>query len=421
MTLAPRGHAKTEVLTMAYALWKLAVDVNTRILIVSNTAAQARRFLRQVKGHIQTNELLKAFFPEFARPAVDDRLRPWGSAEISLSSKTSNTKEPNITARGVHGDIIGMHYDIVLIDDIVDEESARSPVQREHLLDWWGMTLVPTLEPGGELHIVGTRYHVQDLYGAFIGTDDKPGQWADVTTISRAIDDEGQALWPDIFPLDELESRKEELGTIRFNAQYQNDVRAMRGAMFKPEWFQYYTELPEGLRPDCYMGVDLAIGTGDQHDYTAIVCVAVDHTGRIWILDAWHGRVSFVHQLEQVQAMYNIWRGDERVKGPHVVAVEKVAYQAAFTQELIRTSSVPVAECIPSRDKVTRAHSLSVHVENGKVFLREGDRLLEDELLLFPEGEHDDLVDALVYSVQASEMGAIQDTPLYIGGDMRVA
>ena len=161
LILAPRGHGKSTILTVAYGLWRAVQNPDRRILIVSATAAQARAFLREIKMHVEGN-------PRFIRAFGELAGEKWTENEIILKSRRRIAKEATVTALGVGGPVIGRHYDIVMLDDVVDEDGASSEHMREKLFTWYRKVLLPCREPRGELHLVGTRYHPRDLYGALI-------------------------------------------------------------------------------------------------------------------------------------------------------------------------------------------------------------------------------------------------------------
>ena len=78
-----------------------------------------------------------------------------------------------------------------------------------------------------------------------------------------------------------------------------------------------------------------------------------------------------------------------------------MAYQAVVVQELLRQTTLPIKGVTPDKDKVTRAQPLALRYEQGLVSHEQLPSWFEDELLAFPQGAHDDSVDALVYAYQA--------------------
>lgn len=89
-----------------------------------------------------------------------------------MSSRRRIAKEATVTAMGVGGPIISKHYDTIILDDIIDEENARTQEQREKMRVWYYKSLLPCLEPEGEIHILGTRYHPYDLYHTLLTSFD---------------------------------------------------------------------------------------------------------------------------------------------------------------------------------------------------------------------------------------------------------
>lgn len=210
-----------------------------------------------------------------------------------------------------------------------------------------------------------------------------------IALIEKALT-EGKALWPEIFPVELLEKRKEVMGQVNFNLQYQNDATLALGTVFRQEWIKHYGTMPDGLA--VYQGVDLAVSAGRFADYFAIVTIGVSPGFKVFVLDAFRARLTFERQLQAVIEK-------ARQFDPVRIAVEATGYQAAFAQTLTSRTPLPVKAVYPHKDKVTRAWRLSALFENGKVFLGRGQKLLEEELLAFPDGEHDDLFDALEMAV----------------------
>lgn len=440
MEIAPRGGGKTNIRTVCRAIYKLAQNPNARVLVGSISERKAKDFGRDIQGRLEGNQLLHVFFPELSKPKKVTSTKPWGVFNMSIEGRTQvGGIETSITIRSVDGDVVGKHFDCMLMDDMVDEKTAKSETLRERMDAWYHTSLLPCKEPGAELHISGTRYHFRDIYGTLIGDEHRPGKWYDRVVVTPAYDENGKSFWSTRFPSNEQEAQeifdalpeykqqlikepfpslpeiKDEMGTAAFNAQMMGDVRAMKGSMFKPEWMNIYTELPPNTGLDSFMGVDLAIGQKTINDYTAIVTVVIDQkTGNIYVLSAWHGRITFHEQEQHIQARYLSTYDDPSVRGPHLVAIENIAYQDAIVQELKRKTSLPVKAITPSKDKVTRASSLSAIMENGKILFKEDHRELLDELLLFPEGDHDDLVDALVMAVDAAKSTSHKAQPMYV-------
>src|SRR3990167_8314222 len=69
MVLLPRGHLKSSVITIGYALWRIAQNPKIRILIANATGPLAVTFLKQIKDHLLKNEKFKELFGDYATGA----------------------------------------------------------------------------------------------------------------------------------------------------------------------------------------------------------------------------------------------------------------------------------------------------------------------------------------------------------------
>jgi len=375
--LAPRGHGKTTVADVLYVLWRVLNDPDARVLVVSNTLQQAKAFLRETAGHL--------LGPELSRVWGGRRGARWTETEIEVPRRRV-AKEPTITAAGTGGAIISRHYDLIVCDDVLDEENTVSAAQREKVRTWFFKTLLPCLEPDGEIHVIGTRWHYADLYGELMEAG-----WP--ARVDRALQEDGSALWPERFDAASLAAIRRQAGTRIFNCQYQNDPSGYEGAVFKYRDFRFYEPggEPEGLQ--VFAAADLAISRSESADYFAFVVVGLDAEGDIYVLESFRDRLTFNGQVE-----YIISRA--ALHSPLRIGIEATAYQQALAQELARRAALPVVEIRDTRDKVTRAWKLAAHFETGRVLLRRDAAELQEELLQFPHGPHDDQVDALGYAVE---------------------
>lgn len=279
-------------------------------------------------------------------------------------------------------------------------------------------SLLPTLEPDGDIHILGTRYNPMDLYEDLI----KSGNY-EVNT-QRAIQIVGGkevSLWGSKFSIERLREIRAESGKIIFNMQYQNDTELAKGRIFKAQYFRYYEEykidydfqtakirikdaegLDHWIKVRLYMGADLAISEEEnsKNDYFVLMAIGVDEDRNVYVLDYVKERLTFNAQLTTT-----ISYGRDKFPMVERVGIETNQYQKALAQELRRLSLLPVININTTKDKVTRAMRRSANFENHKVFFREGMDDLEECLLLFPEVDHDDLFDALDHAMTVADAG----------------
>ena len=418
LQLAPRGYGKSTILTITRAIIEIIRDPNVRILIASNTQLQAEVFLREIKFHLQHNPRVLEYFGAFAS---EDK---WDTREIIVATKTSSAKESTITCVGVGGAVVSRHYDVIIADDIVDEENSRTELQREKVRIWWYKTLLPCLEPEGKLFILGTRYHYLDLYGYLI-----KNEYEYKHQVIRAIEEDGSTPWPEKFSLEWLEERKRQSGSIIFNAQYQNDTSLMKGDIFREEWFRFYDTHPDWERMHFFVGCDpaatrkesiLSRGKAEGDWWTIVVGARqkgdAGYSSEIYLKELWRGRCTkeeYLTKLKEIQSHYK----------PVRVAMETVAAQEYLAQDAEKF--MPVHRMERTKDKVARAYWLQAFFENSQVLFPAKNlvadysiwQALSDELLLFPQGEHDDLFDGLQTMIEGSLL--VESKPIIMSAGPR--
>lgn len=401
LQLCFRGAGKSTVCTEIKAIHLLLKNPNLRILIASKTLQNACGFLKNIKAHFETNQRLEEIFGQYYDPR---RVGKWDEREIEVLPRTIVAKEASITCIGVEGTVVSKHYDIIISDDLVDEDNSRSKLQRDKARTWFYNTLMPTLEPPdtevehrGEHHMLGTRYHYDDLYGHLIDNELKKHH-----QIIPALDSNGRSPWPKKFPPKWFAERRKRSGLIIFNCQYQCDTEAMKGEIFQYDQCQ---QIPEEDWPDhkslrVFMGIDLAISESEQADKFAIVVIGIskDRSG-YYVLDYYENQLRFKEQTKKILEYYRRWR-------PIRCAIETNQYQAAQYQTLKeKNPDIRLKKIQTDKDKITRAWKLSAIFEDNRVFFRKGiQALLIEHMVLFPNHRYKDLFDAFDLSVEASKM-----------------
>jgi predicted phage terminase large subunit-like protein len=397
LVLIPRGHLKSTVVTVGRVLQKIASDPSSRILIANATHNLACSFLTEVKRHLKFNDKFKMFWGDLAKDAPI-----WSQNQITLSS--SRRKEPTVTAMGVESNMTSQHYDMIIMDDLVNAEYVNTQDQIQKTINFYKETL-NLLEPNGEVIIIGTRWHDSDLYGWIMDRDNNV--ISDFETFIRksyegslSTDEEFKALFPKKFSRKHLKKLYEQQGPYIFSCQYQNDPIPAEDADFRRDWFKYYdpTEL-KGRLMNKFVMIDPAISTEKDADYTAIVTVGVDEHKLIYILDVVRKRMKPSDIFDEV---FKIWANYK----PVVIGIEDVAFQKSLQYSLSeemhkRNIYLPLKPLRPAgRNKDQRIRGLQPLYANGRVL--HGKHLtqirnLEDELLRFPRGKHDDIIDAMGY------------------------
>lgn len=394
LQLAFRGSGKTTTLTVCRTIHHIVKNPNVRILLVSKTASLAQNILREVKNHLTDNDVLQRIFGNFHNEAK------WDGSEIIVKGRTSVQKEPTVSVLGIGGQAVGKHFDVIICDDLVDEDNARTVHMRNQLRTWYYKVLHPTLEPHGEMHLVGTRYHFSDLYGHL-----QTNEMSDSTQIIPALDPDGRSPWPEKYPAKWFKQKREQLGVVIFNSQYQCDTEAMKGEMFQMDWMDIVA--PSQVPDDAagYIGVDLAIKQSETADMFAMVAIRVTDNGHIYVVNSYAGHLTFSQQTDRI---LDWWRTGAQGTIPEDrlvrVGIETNAYQAAQYQRLKEADGDIVLKPITTlKDKVTRGWKLAARFEEGKVHIVRGvHHAMVEHLLLFPGGRYKDTFDALDIAVTAA-------------------
>jgi hypothetical protein len=402
--LAPRGHAKSTWLSIIYPIWKIVNDRDIKIIIVSDTGDQAEMFLRLIKDELEANERLIEDYGPFYRKPSSGSPNVWKACDITVI-RSSRAKEPTIICGGTGKRIVGRRADLIIVDDPLNDENTENERQRRKTLRWFRKTLTPIVNPEtGRIIVIGTRKHPEDLH-AELGRSSRYSQH-----IFRAL--EGDIpLWKERWPKERLLREKEEIGTIVFAQEYQNEPVCEERAFFRREWiercYDYQTVLGERFHGEfpVFTGWDLAVVSDRERagerdsDYTVGISIALGDDGARHIIDIYRER-----GLTPGQVLSAI-KERARLFNPHLITIENNLFQCLYEQELINTTDLPVVGHTTGREKMDvfrGVPSLSVYFENGKYRIPRGDErsaqltdILTNELVGLGMEAHDDTVMAL--------------------------
>ena len=209
----------------------------------------------------------------------------------------------------------------------------------------------------------------------------------------KAIRDDGSLFFPEKLSHEFLENTKKTMGSYIFANQYLNEVIPKDKQTFKQEWLLYYNEVPKNVNR--FIFVDPAISQADTADFTGIVVVAVDSDKR------WFVEYSQRFKVTPTELIKILFEFNKRFN-PRIIGIEEVAYQKALLYFLAeemqrRNEMIPIQGVKPPTDKTKEMRILSLvpRFEFSRIFLNQGMTNLELELLKFPRGAHDDIIDAL--------------------------
>lgn len=383
--VAPRGFAKSTLVSLAYILHQVLFRKVRFVVLLSDTASQAERFLDTIKAELEGNETIQALFGNMEG-------RKWTSSEIELAIGVK------IMATGSGGKMRGIKYnqyrpDLIIVDDLENDELVKNKERRNDLELWYEGAVIPTLDPSGRLVIIGTILH----YDSLLSKLSKDPQYTQL--FYQAITN-GRSLWEERMSYEKLIRMKKSF-TSRglldvFQCEYMNQPISDENAIFKKEWFKYYSDNDIDYRfLNKVIAVDLAIGQKTSSDFSVVMVGGMNDRNEIYILEYSKGRYTPIEVIKEIFRLAKKW-------GVPTVGIESVAYQKSlryFVEEEMRRSGhfFMIEDLRPDADKERRIRSLQPRYATQSIYHRPNMTDLEEELLLFPKSAHDDLSDTLYY------------------------
>lgn len=221
--LMPRHSIKSQIITVGHSLWKLVKNPNLRILIYSDSQTKASGFLSGIKSHIEgkaPNSKFREMYPKWEtqpRGGDADNKGTYTDSRIVISARTYEQKDPTIDTGGIDTSKTGMHFDIIFFDDIVSDANTTTKVQMDKVHACYKKAL-SLLKPGGEVFIVGTRWHFGDAYGRIIDDNKERDNFSVFIRDAEMLNKDGKLLFEDV-GLDQkfLDYQRQEQGSYLYS------------------------------------------------------------------------------------------------------------------------------------------------------------------------------------------------------------
>lgn len=421
--LLPPGSMKSKLLNL-FVTWCFGRHPKWNILHIGHSTQFAEdNFGRQIRDLMNT--------PEYSSIFSETRIKK----DVKAAGRWETTQGGKYFAGGVGVHIAGRRGTIVVCDDVVSEQTAYSDLERPKINAWYVPGLRTRLLPGGSEIIVNTKWHLDDMSGYLLKVDEESRNPWKVFTIPAILTKEaadllnsvkwklgenlreGGSFWPEFWPLDALEEKRKDKGMseAKWNALYQQSPIPEEGNIIKENAFRMWTQNEPPPVDYLLVSVDTAFSTRESADFSAYSIWGVfkepeeDLLGREYLvnsmilLDCEQGRWEFPQLASKIMEINGQYE-------PDVFVIEKKASGQSLIQEM-RRRGVPIAEYIPDKDKLSRAHACTPFLEAGRVWIP-GDRLDEEtvkpkafaqelvtEATQFPFGSHDDLTDTLTQAI----------------------
>jgi predicted phage terminase large subunit-like protein len=396
MGLMPPGSAKSTYTSVVFPVHVMGRFADTQVLVASYASRLPQRFGRKARSIVQQRAFRHVFDTGLVRgsTAADNFLLTNGSEYMGA---------------GILAGITGNRADGIVWDDLIkNRDQADSRLMRDKTWDAYVDDLLTRKKPHAWEIGITTRWHEDDVAGRILpeGYNGESGiiqcrdgnAWHVVCipaeaeraddVLGRAI---GERIWPEHFPPDHFAKFKRHPRT--WAALYQQRPAPEEGDYFKADWLRVTERIPPNLRT--YGASDWAVTSGGG-DYTVHVVVGLDPEGRMYLVDLWRKQSASDQWVEAFCDLVLRWK-------PIGWAEEAGQIKSGvgpFLERRMRERRAFVArQPFAARgDKAVRAQSIRGRMALDGLYVPAGAPWLADfrsELLSFPQGRHDDQVDAI--------------------------
>ena len=414
MLFMPPRHGKSTLASVAFPAWHLGRHPDHEFISCSYSGSLAMSFSRKVRQLLR-EPVYKNVFEKSRLDKDSQSVESW-----------QTTQGGGYVAAGVGGGITGKGANVLVIDDPVkNREDAESDNNREATWDWYTSTAYTRLSPGGGILVILTRWHDDDLAGRLLKqAEDGADQWEVIRYPAIAEIDEnfrkqGESLHPERYNVDALEQIRKAIGPRDWSALYQQNPVSDEGDYFSRDMIRYYEyDEIDTAELNYYCAWDLAIGQRDRNDYSVGIVVGVDEYDHLYVVDVVRGKYDGFELVEQILDLYETWR-------PGIVGIERGHIEMAlgpFLQKRTRERGLSEAYFkdlkVGRRDKEARARAIQGRMQQGMVYFPKDavwTGTMVAELLRFPNGAHDDQVDALAWiGLMMTEFATFYERPEHV-------
>lgn len=377
---AARDHGKSYFFSNAYLIWQLyryskpkihqysrrpSKSNSNRGFLFSFSLQQAVDLIEILKGTIEGNDELR----ERLMPA-NNKDGAWASTNIVCKNGA------RLTGKGFGSSVRGAHPYYIVVDDGLKDNVIYSQLQRQKSIDYFHSVIMNMLVPGGQIIVVGTPFHANDLYGDL---KSKKG-WFVIEY--PAIFPDGRILWPQRWNFHDLMDKKNTQGNIIFSRENLCRPIVSDSSIFPLDILkrslvrmENYTlvrsrdDFPMKF-PKVVTGADFSISSSVGADFYCYATFGVDDENSMWLLDLQLGKgKKYDEQLQILRGIYARFH-------PDVMVFESNVFQMIFTEgaEKYGLPVVPHNTGVEKNDLSKGWCALAIMFERGKIHIPIGDK-----------------------------------------------
>lgn len=401
----PFRSSKSLIVSVIFPVWCWIIKPSTKFICVSYSNDLSLE-LATLSRNLLLSEWFQNLYGTRLNPSDDENTKGFFKNKFSGFRKSV----------GTGGQITGSGADFLLVDDGQNPKKAASEVERKNTQDFYTQTLYSRLnqpEIGVRINIQ-QRLHQQDLSGYLIDTQADKHELikipAEITVndpvIPAALEKHyvDGLFWPTRFSKTQLESYASILGTYGYAGQLQQRPSPAEGGIIKREWFTIMP--PEQLQRDItdhpinyYLDTtdikDAAKSEGN--DYTGVF-TAYKKDNYVFVVDVCQVKLEFYELCKWIPKYTekHYYTNNSKIK------LEPKSSGRSIVKQLKATTMLNIVELpTPKDDKLTRLMAVQPLIESGRIVLIDGPYIKNfmDQLTMFPNAAHDDMVDAMVYGI----------------------
>lgn len=379
LSMPPR-HGKTTFVSHWVPTWFLDLWPERRVGLTSYGESLARTSGRIVRNHLS----------EFSEDV---------SKDSHAATEFTTRQGGGLYATGMGGSMTGRGFDLLIIDDPIKTiKEAMSEVIRQSHKDWFGAVAYTRLEPGATIIVCQTRWHEDDLAGYLINEHDDDWTVINLPALAEANDPlgrlPGEALCPQRYDAEALQTIKKSIGPRFFTSLYQGTPTIQEGRIFKRNNWKRWKELPE------FEQQKLSIDPNVKEDGSSFI-----------VIQCWGKKGADCYLIDQIRGKWGMTEFIEKFRSmvtKHPKAMKKEIENKAVgpaIENMLKREIPGIVLIEPRGGKEVRALAIEPVHESGNIFVPADEVLypwvkdLIEEAAVFPNGKNDDQVDTMTQAI----------------------